>query len=304
MIGRRQDLGFRRLGVWWEGVVGISRNTNVVVDFHLHVGSQNMAKEFVSAWVEGFIAMGSGLEKVLDKNNNLSADRLEALLEENGVDYGVCLAEYSPITTGITENEYVAQFCKGRNRLIPFGNINPYMVRDLKAELSYLTDELGMAGLKMYPSYQHFYPNEARLYPLYEAAQERGLVIMSHTGSSIFPGARLKYGEPLCWDDVAVDFPGLSILLVHGGRGFWYEQAAFLAQLHPNVFVEISGLPPQNLLNYFPRLEKLADKVIFGSDWPAVPGLRKNINAISQLPISEEAKVNILGLNAAKLLKL
>lgn len=275
-----------------------------MVDFHLHVAGEGMATEFVSSWAEGFISMGSGLEKVLDEANNLVPERLESLLAECSVDYGVCLAELSPITTGVTTNEYVAEFCRGSDRLIPFANINPYLARDPRAELRCCLDELGMQGVKLYPSYQHFYPNDARLYPMYQLARDRGIVIMSHTGSSIFPGAKLKYGEPLLWDDVAVDFPGLNILLVHGGRGFWYDQATFLAQLHPHVYIEISGLPPQNLLSYFPRLEKMADKIIFGSDWPAVPGIDRNLDAIRALPVSEEAIIQITGGNAARLLKL
>ncbi len=275
-----------------------------VIDFHIHVGSLDMNKSFVSEWVQGFIAMGSGLEKVANDKGELEPEKLEALLEENGVDYGVCLAEYSPITTGITTNEYVAQFCIDSSRLIPFANVNPYMVTDPRSELKYCLDELGMQGIKLYPSYQHFYPNDTRMYPLYELAQERDIPVMSHTGSSIFPGARLKYGEPLCWDDVAVDFPNLKILLVHSGRGFWYQQASFLAQLHANVYLEIAGLPPGNLMEYIPRLEKLSSKVIFGTDWPAVPGIGANIQKIKDLPISEDAKKRILGKNAAQLLSL
>ncbi len=273
-----------------------------VIDFHLHVGTIDMSKPFVSDWVQGFIAMGSGLEKCATDKGELNPFMLESLLKENGVDYGICLAECSPITTGITTNEYVADFCKETTRLIPFANVNPYMVTDPREELRYCLDDLGMKGLKLYPSYQHFYPNNPRMYPLYELAQERGIPVMSHTGSSIFPGAKLKYGEPLCWDDVAVDFPLLKILLVHSGRGFWYQQASFLAQLHANVYLEISGLPPQNLMKYIVNLEKLSHKVVFGTDWPAVPGIAANIEKIRSLPITEEAQKKILGRNAAELL--
>jgi predicted TIM-barrel fold metal-dependent hydrolase len=68
--------------------------------------------------------------------------------------------------------------------------------------------------------------------------------------------------------------------------------------------LEISGLPAKNLLTYFPKLESLADKVIYGSDWPGYPYIRQNIEAIYELPISEQAKEKILGGNAARLLGL
>jgi predicted TIM-barrel fold metal-dependent hydrolase len=128
--------------------------------------------------------------------------------------------------------------------------------------------------------------------------------VMVHTGSSLFRGSRLKYGDPVLLDDVAVDFPKLTLIQVHSGRGFWYSSAFFLAQLHPHVYMEIAGLPPKNLLKYFPELEKNADKILFGSDWPGVPGIGKNIEGIRELPIREETKQKILGENAAKILKI
>ena len=59
-------------------------------------------------------------------------------------------------------------------------------------------------------------------------------------------------------DDVAIDFPNLKILLAHGGRPLWMEAAFFVVRRHPNVFLEVSGIPPSKLLEYFPRLEEIA----------------------------------------------
>jgi predicted TIM-barrel fold metal-dependent hydrolase len=127
---------------------------------------------------------------------------------------------------------------------------------------------------------------------------------MFHTGSSIFPGSKIKYGDPMWLDDVAVDFPSMNVLIVHGGRGLWYERAEFLTQLHPNLYLEISGLPPKNLPRYFPNLERIGHKVIFGTDWPANPGIAKNIAAIRELGLSGEVTEAILGGTAARLLGL
>ena len=77
-----------------------------------------------------------------------------------------------------------------------------------------------------------------------------------HTGTSVFPGARSRLGDPMDVDDVAVDFPKLTILLAHGGRPLWMEAAFFLVRRHPNVYLELSGIPPSKLLEYFPRLRK------------------------------------------------
>jgi uncharacterized protein len=66
----------------------------------------------------------------------------------------------------------------------------------------------------------------------------------------------------------------------------------------------VSGLPPRKLLEYFPELERISRKVVYGSDWPGIPGITENIQTVKSLPISEEAKERILGENAARLLKI
>jgi predicted TIM-barrel fold metal-dependent hydrolase len=234
----------------------------------------------------------------------LTPEGVVRYLRENGVDYAVALAEISPITTGVLSNESVFELCQQVDCLIPFCSINPFLVADLAGELERYVTEMGFRGLKLYPTYHHFYANSNRIYPLYAKAQELGIPVMIHTGSSIFKGARLKYGDPLYMDDVAVDFPGLTLLMVHSGRGFWYDRAYFLAKLHVNMYMEIAGLPPQKLLDYFPELERVADKVIFGSDWPGMPHIGRNIEIIRGLPLGEESKEKILGGNAARILGL
>lgn len=269
----------------------------MIIDFHFHLARRN----------ELYRDIYQFCEKVWEKEGMSFLDivngDIDEYLKSQSVDYAVGLAEISPITTGIIGNEEVIEICKQNKRLIPGGNINPYMVRSIRDEVKRL-HRMGVRVIKLYPTYQYFYPNESFLYPLYEIAQELEMPVMVHTGSSVFKGARIKYGDPIYLDDVAVDFPDLKILLVHGGRGFFYDRAFFLAKLHKNVYLEISGLPPENLLRYFPDLEKISDKIIFGSDFPSTGNVKKNIDKIRNLPISVESKKKILGENAKKILKL
>ncbi len=272
-----------------------------VVDFHFHVTT---AEEY-SDWFLGWLRDYAGEETIAHLRQVLSSPQaLLEYLDEQGVEYAVALAETNPLTTGTSPNERVAEFCSASERLIPFASINPYMVADLASELRHCVVELGCRGLKLYPTYQHFYINDARLYPLYAEAQRLKVPIMVHTGSSVFRGARLKYGDPLYVDDVVVDFPELTVIMAHSGRGFWYDTAFFLAQLHGNVYMEVTGLPPLKLPLYFPNLERNADKIIFGSDWPAVTDIKGNLAAIRSLQLSEESKAKLLGGNAARLLGL
>ena len=152
-----------------------------------------------------------------------------------------------------------------------------------------LVNEDGFRGLKLYPTYQQYFLNDPRIYPIYRTAQDLGIPVLIHTGSSIFQGTRLKYGDPLHLDDVAVDFPDLKLAMAHSGRGFWYDRAFFMSRLHKNVYMEISGLPPSRLLEYFPDLGRNADKVIFGSDWPGMPHMKRNIEAVAALPLPPDS---------------
>jgi predicted TIM-barrel fold metal-dependent hydrolase len=111
------------------------------------------------------------------------------------------------------------------------------------------------------------------------------------------------YAQPILADDVGVDFPDLVVILAHGGRPLWMNEAFFLVRRHANMYMDISGIPPQKLLESFPRIEEIADKVLFGTDWPGpgVPNVRGNIDRFRALPISPQAQQKILYDNAARL---
>lgn len=271
-----------------------------IIDFHIH--SYDFPIQAPQSFVDFMTReMGGSFEDFLRTRS--TTESYLKVLDDAGVDYGVVLAEIAPLTSALGSNETVARLCKGSPRLIPFASINPFLVDHIDRELERLVRHEGFRGVKIYPTYQYFYPNDARLYPLYAKAQELEIPVTLHTGSSVFPAARLKYGDPLFVDDLAIDFPDLTIVLAHSGRPFWYDRAFALARFRPNVYMELSGLPPSRLMKYFPELERVADKTIFGSDWPSVPTLSENVAAIRNLPLSERAKAQILGGNAARILK-
>lgn len=270
-----------------------------VVDFHVHVAKFGMWTPWVHEYMRKMNpAVYENFDKIMTPSSILK------LMDEEGVDLAVVLAEIAPLTTGVVKNEFVTDFCSESERLVPFASINPATDPNPQKTLSGLVKDLGMKGLKLLPPYQHFYPNDTKFYALYAKAQELNVPVVFHTGSSVFKNAKLKFGNPLYLDDLAVDFPNLKIVQAHGGRAFWYDIAFFLAKRHQNVYIDISGLPPKNLLKYFPELEKIGDKMIFGSDWPGVPSIKANIEAIQKLPLKTETKRKILGENALKLLKL
>ncbi len=270
-----------------------------VFDFHLHVALYDDAPPGFDDFLARY--QGDDLDAFYDRYR--TPEQLLGLLDENGVDAGVFLAELDPLTTGIVSNEHIQEICAHSPRFLPFASVNPYLQNAPNRELERLVKEHGFRGLKMYPTYQYFYSNDALVYPIYEVCQQLEIPMMVHTGSSVFKGSRLKYGDPMALDDVAVDFPDLKILMSHGGRPFWYDRAYALARLHENVYIDLAGLPPSRLLDYFPELERIADKLVFGSDWPGIPGrIRDNIEAVKALPIADSTVRKILWENAARIL--
>jgi hypothetical protein len=216
----------------------------------------------------------------------------------------------SPDVIGFTSevNEWVAGYCAADpKRLLAFGSVHPRYVADPGAEVDRLK-KIGIRALKVHPSHQLFAPNDYRnglgpLRGMYERAQANRMPVMIHTGTSIFLGARNAYAQPILADDVGVDFPDLVVILAHGGRPLWMNEAFFLVRRHPNMYMDISGIPPQKLMEYFPRIEEIADKVLFGTDWPGpgVPDVLGNIAKFRALPISAAAQQKILYGNAARL---
>ncbi len=188
----------------------------MIIDFHVHTAYY---RSRTPAYMELLRqAWGDRMDWMLETYSSPQA--FVGLMDEAGIDYAVILAELAPITSGIAANEDVAEFCSGSSRLIPFASIDPNTSERPADELAELVRNQGFKGLKLYPTYQHFYPNEAKIYPLYAKARELDIPVLLHIGSSIFAGSRLKYGDPLFLDDVAVDFPELKLVQAHSGRPF------------------------------------------------------------------------------------
>ena len=228
-------------------------------------------------------------------------------LDQIGIDRAVLINYVAPEIIGFTPevNQFIAHYVKeDAKRLIPCGSVHPRHTKDVQRDMEQIV-RLGIRMIKVHPPHQLLYPNDylngvKELEVIYRVAQEHGIPVMVHTGTSIFPGARNRFGDPIYVDDVAVDFPKLKILLAHGGRPLWMQTAFFLVRRHPNVYLDISGIPPKTLLKYFPRLEEIADKTLFGTDWPGpgVPEIRQNLADFRALALSEAARQQILSKTA------
>jgi len=274
-----------------------------VFDVHVHVQPWEMLKPAALALMND--DAHRGVIEILAKPESLLRH-----LDENGVGRICCINYVSPDVMGFTAetNDWIARYTSGhRDRLLPVGSVNPLHSKDVAGEIERVLD-LGIRMIKIHPPHQLFSPNDYRgrlpdLAHVYGACAERGVPVMFHTGTSIFPGARNVYADPMPIDDVAVDFPTLPIILAHGGRPLYGETAFFLARRHPNVRLDLSGIPPKSLLRFFPRLTEVADKVLWGTDWPSpgVVSMKKNIEAFLALGLPEPVSRSILVDNAQML---
>lgn len=224
-------------------------------------------------------------------------------LDRAGIDRAVLINYVAPEVIGFTAgvNQFVSDYAKENpQRLISCGSLHPRHTSNILADVEQIL-RLGIRMIKIHPPHQLLFPNDylsgvKELEIIYRAAEANGVPVMFHTGTSIFPGARNKYGDPIYIDDVAVDFPKLKILLAHGGRPLWMHTAFFLVRRHSSVYLDISGIPPKTLLKYFPRLHEIAGKTLFGTDWPGpgVPDLKKNLDDFRALPLDSSVREQIL----------
>ena len=194
--------------------------------------------------------------------------------------------------------------------LIPFASVDPGAGPDAVALLRDLA-AAGAKGLKLHPSLQAFAPHDPAVYPLYEAAGELGLPVLFHSGQTGIgaglPGGRgikLRYSDPMLVDDVAADFPGLTIILAHPSVP-WADASISIATHKANVFVDLSGWAPR----YFPpQLVRalsgpLRRKALFGSDFPVLTPDRW-LTEFEQLDVKPEVRPLVLKQNAIAVLGL
>lgn len=210
------------------------------------------------------------------------------------------------------DNEEIAEFARDNNDImIPFASIDPHKGKMGALEARRLIEDYGVKGFKFHPPMQDFHPSDRMAYPLYEVIAEYKLPAIFHTGHSGMGtgmpgggGVRLKYGQPIMVDDVAVDFPDMKIVLAHPGWP-WTDESLSMALHKENIFIDLSGWSPK----YFPKQiiqyanTQLKHKMLFGSDFPLITP-DKWIETAKTVGFKEDVLALILKDNAARLLGL
>src|SRR6516164_3705537 len=210
----------------------------------------------------------------------------------------------------VSNDEVLALAAENSDIMIPFSSVDPMRGPDAITEARRLI-QAGTRGFKLHPPLQQFHPNDLAVYPFYEVINDARLPVIFHTGHSGIGtgmrgggGVRLKYGNPMEIDDVAVDFPDMPIVLAHPSFP-WQDEALSVCLHKPQVFIDLSGwspkyFPPQ-LVQYANTL--LKHKVLFGSDFPLITPDRW-LAHFEQIAIKDEVMPLILKENARRLLSL
>jgi predicted TIM-barrel fold metal-dependent hydrolase len=206
-------------------------------------------------------------------------------------------------------NEDVAAFAaENSDFMIAFASVNPMRGKDAVDEAKRLIKSGGIRGFKLHPPLQEFHANDKAAYPFYEVVAEAKLPVIFHTGHSGIGtgmpgggGVRLKYGNPMDMDDVAVDFPDMPIILAHPSFP-WQDEALSVCMHKPQVYIDLSGWSPKyfspTLIQYANSL--LKKKMLFGSDYPMIAPDRW-LADFSAINIKDEVRPLILKENAARL---
>ena len=274
-----------------------------IFDVHVHIQPHEMVSRDALAMIEA--AAQGDVRAIL-----ATPESVLGYMDDQGVERICCINYVSPDVMGFGRevNDWVAKFTAGhRDRLVAVGSVNPLHEMNVRDEIRRVLD-LGIGMIKIHPPHQLFSPNAYRgelwqLAEIYRECETRGVPVMFHTGTSIFPRARNVFADPMPVDDVAIDFPKLKIILAHAGRPLYGETAFFLARRHANVSIDLSGIPPKGLPKYFPRIAQIADKVVWGTDWPSpgVVSMRKNIEEFRSLGLGEEVERKVFWENASRL---
>jgi len=208
----------------------------------------------------------------------------------------------------IPNDEIAAFAAENADIMFAFASVDPTRGEEAVAEAKRLIAAGGIRGFKLHPPLQQFHPNDQRVYPFYEVLNEAKLPVIFHTGHSGIGtgmpgggGVRLKYGNPMDIDDVAVDFPDMTIIMAHPSFP-WQDEAISVCLHKPQVYIDLSGWSPKyfspTLVQYANTL--LKNKVLFGSDYPLIAPDRW-LADFEKIAIRDEVRPLILKENALRL---
>jgi uncharacterized protein len=287
----------------------LSSKKNYYVDMHVHVPT----KEYLEI-------AGGEFHRAAERMFGTKAEavRPEELIkeyDESGIEKMMILGWDAETGSKLPRvpNEIVASYVSNYpERMTGFGSVDPLKETSLVLkELEHCAKDLGLKGLKLHPIAQAFRPNENKFYPIYEKCVQLNFPIIFHTGTTgwgrALPGgggAKLDYANPIYLDQVAADFPKLTIIMAHPAFP-WIDEQLAIATHKQNAFIDLSGWSPKYfdpaVLQYMTKI--IPNKFMFGTDYPFLHPA-KWLAAFNDLGVDESIKIKVLGENARQVFNL
>jgi len=240
----------------------------------------------------------------------VTVDHLLQGMETAGVDKAVMQSEWA-FGDYRKQNDAVCEIVKTHPDKFAAGYfaVNPQADDDMVALVEKEVKDRGFKGVNIQPWAYRLKCNDKRFYPVYEKCQELGIAVTIHTSINFTVDRTIDYGRPLWVDEVACDFPELTIVANHGGWP-WVNEMVAVAWKHPNVFIEIGAVSPKYIgmpgTGWDPLMvygnSLLQDQILFATD-NMLPQERC-LTELKALPLKEEVKQKWLGGNAARILGL
>ncbi len=237
-------------------------------------------------------------------------DDLVAEMDSNGVDHAVMHAEHEVGDVADALNRTVADCVeKHPDRFTGIGTISLENFTIPRA-LKQIEDckAMGLVGLSIEPAFFGLHLNDKQLYPVYAKALELNLLVALHTGINYTTNQPMGGENPMLLDEIACDFPGLTLVASHAGWP-WIAEMVAVARKHPQVYMEFGGLAPKYLgvkgsgweMMYRFMNSVLKDQILYGTDWPTMDHQR-TLSEWRGLGLKEEVLEAAFSNNAKRLL--
>jgi len=284
----------------------------MIIDFRMvppicsYMDPEVARRELPKSYLRGYFGKYEEVEQFL----SLTAEHLITGMDAGGVDQAVLQAEWA-FGDYRQQNDAVCDIVRTYpDRFVAgFMCVNPLEDQDMAQVVEREVKERGFKGVNIQPFAYRLRCNDKRFYPVYAKCRELGIPVTVHTSINFSTNRSIDYGRPLYLDEVACDFPELTLVANHGGWP-WVTEMVAVAWKHPNVYIEIGAVSPkyigtpgtgwEPLMVYGNSL--LQDRVLFATD-NMLPHARC-VEELKALPLKESVKAKWLGLNGCKILKL
>ena len=243
-----------------------------------------------------------------ERGGGRDAAELVAAFQEAGIDRAVLQAEWAAGDYRAMNDAVHRIVGEYSDVLTGYVTVNPDAGDNMAAVVEHEVRERGARGVNLQPFSYRLMANDKRFYPLYAKCQELGVPVTIHSSINFSNDRSIAYGRPIVLDEIACDFPDLTLVANHGGWP-WVNELVAVAWKHANVYIEIGAVAPKYIgtpgtgwetLLHYGNTSLLSGRVLFATD-NMIP-FQRAVSELRELPLKDHVMEGWLGANAARLL--